>query len=237
MVSATVVIPTTGSDTLDKAISSVKSQTYQDIKCLVVIDGPDFTERAMKIIDRYSDVMVLQLPENTGANGFYGHRIYAASSYLINTDYVLYLDQDNWFTPDHVLTQLQNCVNNKLDWGYSLRGIYDKDGNFLLDDNCESLGKWPIFLSDTHFLVDTSCYCIKRDVIVRVGGAWYGGWGGDRMFYSVINHHFPNYATTGLHTLCYRVDGNAGSVNKDFFVQGNSVMQSRYPDGYPWHGN
>jgi len=235
MKSVTVVIPTTGSATLEKAIASVKSQMFPNIRCWVVIDGPNYVAPTLSITQKFPDIDIMAIPENTGANGFYGHRIYAATSFLINTDYVLFLDQDNWMTPEHVTTLVDNCERKGLDWSYSLRSIHDKDGNYLLDDNCESLGKWPIYLSDQHHLVDTSCYCVKKEVITRVGGAWYAGWGGDRQFYQTISHYFPKFGTTGRHSLCYRLDGNVGSVNKEFFENGNVLMSKKYPNGYPWH--
>ena len=233
--SALVVIPTTGDPNLEVAINSVVNQTYANLDCLVVIDGPEFIDTAMSIIKKYPTVRYMTLPWNTGANGFYGHRIYAASSYIINHDYWLALDQDNWMLPNHVETQVKNCIERQLDWSYSLRRIHAPTGEYLLDDNCESLGRWPIFLSDQHYLVDTSCYCVKREVIVQIGGAWYGGWGGDRQFFANISRYFPKFDTTGLHTLCYRVDGNPGSVNQDFFVQGNAVMAQRYGEQFPWN--
>lgn len=235
MKSVTVVIPTTGSATLEKAIASVKSQMFPNIRCWVVIDGPNYVAQTLSITQKFPDIDIMAIPENTGANGFYGHRIYAATSFLINTDYVSFLDQDNWMNPEHVTTLVDNCERKSLDWSYSLRSIHDKDGNYLLDDNCESLGKWPIYLSDQHHLVDTSCYCVKKEVITRVGGAWYAGWGGDRQFYQTISHYFPKFGTTGRHSLCYRLDGNTGSVNREFFENGNMLMNKKYPNGYPWH--
>jgi glycosyltransferase involved in cell wall biosynthesis len=232
--SATVIIATTGARILEDALLSVTTQDHKDTRCWVVIDGPQFVAQTLAITERFPNVGIMALPENTGANGFYGHRIYAAASFLVNSDYIMYLDQDNWMAPTHVSTQINNCETNGLDWGYSLRSIWDKHGNYLLDDNCESLGNWPIYLSDQHHLVDTSCYCIRREVITRIGGAWYGGWGGDRQFFAAISQYFPKYGTTGKHTLCYRLDGNTGSVNQDFFVQGNAAMEKRYPGGFPW---
>jgi glycosyltransferase involved in cell wall biosynthesis len=193
--SATVIIAATGSPTLADAIGSILIQSHRDTIVWVVIDGPEFTNQVKLITDRYPTIKILQLPENTGANGFYGHRIYAASCFLVNTDYVLFLDEDNYFTPNHISSQINNCENNNLDWSYSLRRIYDKTGTYLIDDNCESLGKWPIYLSDQHFLVDTSSYCIRREVAIRVGSVWYGGWGQDRQFYSAISKSFPKFDT------------------------------------------
>ena len=92
MSTATVVISSTGSDTLSDAIGSVLTQTHRKTTVWVVVDGPEFADKAKTITDRYPLVKTMVLPENTGAQGFYGHRIYAATSFLINTDYVLFLD-------------------------------------------------------------------------------------------------------------------------------------------------
>lgn len=234
MSTVTVVIPTTGADTLDQAIQSVRSQTHEDIRCWVVIDGPQFANAARGIASRYPDIRVMQLPENVGADGFYGHRVYAATSFLINTDYVLFLDQDNWFDRDHVSTMIQTMESRNADWAYSLRRVCGRDGTYLLDDDCESLGHWPAWVNDQAYLVDTSCYCLKRDVVTKIGAAWYGKWGQDRVFLANAKHYFPAHACTGRATLNYRLDGNPGSVTQDFFVQGNAAMRQRYPGGFPW---
>lgn len=232
--SALVVIPTTGSASLRDAVSSVINQTHDNVTCLVVIDGPQFEARAIQILEEFPDVRSMVLPWNVGGNGWYGHRIYFMSAPLMEQDYWFALDQDNWFEPTHVSSMIDSCETNAWQWCHSLRKIYNANGDYICDDDCESLGRFPIYLSDQHHLVDTSTYCIRKDVIVMMSPAWYSGWGGDRRFYSAISHHAPGFGCTGKSTLCYRLDGNPGSVNADFFKQGNAVMASRYPNGYPW---
>lgn len=235
MSTATIVIAATGSNELAKAVESALLQTHPNTKVWVVIDGPQFTDAVNTVLEgNLKYVEILQLPENTGANGFYGHRIYAAASHLINTDYVLYLDQDNYFDIDHVESQIAAIESNNWQWGHSLRKIVDKTGTYLCNDDCESLGRWPIYLSDSHHLVDTSSFCIKREVITQIGSVWHWGWGGDRRFLSAISQHFPQWGTTGQYTLNYRLDGNPNSVNKEFFDNGNRIMYERYNGNYPW---
>lgn len=235
MASATVVIPTTGADTLRDALTSVQAQTHKDLRYWVVVDGPEYEEAARRITMEFHGAKVMVLPENVGGGGWYGHRTYAAVSYLINTDYLLLLDQDNWMEPNHVESMVGTCEVRNLEWCHSLRRIFDGDGNHLCDDNCESLGRHPAWMNDQVHLVDTSCYCIRRDVAARIGGAWYGKWGQDRVFLATAQHHFPNWTCTGQHTINYRLDGNPGSVTREFFDQGNAVMRQRYPNGFPWH--
>lgn len=238
---ALVVIPTVGSAKLRDSLHSAVSQSFfhaGSMDVWVVVDGPQYRDKTEQILagmqglDRNVNLMVL--PANTGAGGFYGHRIYAAVSYLFNHDYVLYLDEDNWYDTDHVSSMVSACESNMWVWCHSLRKIFDQNRNYVCDDDCESLGRWPIYLSDSHHLVDTSTYCIRRDVIVNVAPAWYNGWGGDRMFYSVISRHYPNFGCTGRPTVNYRLDGNAGSVTSEFFINGNAIMRQRHGGSYPW---
>jgi len=232
--SALIVIPTTGSPTLEDAVSSALAQTYGNLDVWAIIDGPDFKQSAEQILSKYPSVKTMVLPVNTGANGWYGHRIYAAVSFLFDHDYILYLDQDNFFEPMHVETMISACETNNWHWCYSLRKIYDSNKKYICDDDCESLGRYPIYLSDSHHLVDTSTYCIRKEVIVNLAPAWYSGWGGDRRFYSIISQHVPNFGCTKSATVCYRLDGNTNSVNADFFLKGNETMRQRYPGGFPW---
>lgn len=176
----------------------------------------------------------MQLPENTGGGGFYGHRIYAAVGHLVNTDYVLLLDQDNFMDPSHVDSLIAVIERKGWQWAHSLRKIVDKDGSYLCLDDCESLGRWPVYVSDQHHLVDTSCYCIKREVFAQVCAAWHWGWGGDRRFLGAISQHFTSWGTSGLYTLNYRLDGNANSVNREFFDNGNAVTYGKHNGNYPW---
>ena len=167
-----------------------------------------------------------------GANGFYGHRIYAAFTHLINTKYLLYLDQDCVFRPDHVESCIDTIESGGLDWCYSLRDIFTKNFEFICHDDCESLGKWKTYHGINH--IDTNCYCLKTEIAIKLASVWHGGWGQDRVFLSAISQHFPKWDCTGKYSVGYRVDGNAGSVNGDFFINGNKIMNQKYFGQFPW---
>lgn len=232
--SALVVIPTTGSQQLTDALTSISTQTYKNLSCLVVIDGPEHADATHAILKYFPWVKSMSLPWNIGANGWYGHRTYFLSAALIEENYWFALDQDNWFDADHVESMIDACETKNWHWCHSLRKIYDPGKNFVCLDNCESLGRYPIFLNEQAHLVDTSTYCLKKEVIVSLASAWYSGWGGDRRFYAAISQHVPNFGCTKKHSVCYRLDGNPNSVNADFFIQGNQIMKQRYPQGFPW---
>jgi glycosyltransferase involved in cell wall biosynthesis len=237
----TVITPTIGSKKLLDAITSVATQSY---KCnhMIVIDGPEFVEDVLgiiditKMMDPKPNIQVVVSPENTGANGFNGQRIYAAYPHLINSDYILFLDEDNWYEPDHVATLIGTIERDNLDFAYSLRKIFDVNKNYLIDDNCESLGKWPIFFThdNPQFLIDTSSYCFTKKFIQKTCHLWHSGaWGEDRRYYYSVKDH-AKYNTSGKHTLCYRLEGNPKSVTEDFFKQGNQTQQQHYKGNFPW---
>ena len=228
---ATVIIPTTGATEVRTAIESVLNQTYPTT-CYVICDGDQFRGKVKTILDDYPQVKSCYLPINVGAKGFYGHRVYAAFTHLVDTEYVMYLDQDNWLHPNHV----ESCVNTireqKLDWCYSLRQIHKKDGTFVCNDDCESLGKWQTYHGMHH--IDTNSYCLKTEIAVKLASAWHGGWGQDRVFLQAVTQHFPKWDCTKEYTVHYRVDGGTGSVNAGFFINGNEVMNKKYNGVFPW---
>ena len=231
-----VVTPTIGSEHLKQCLESVEKQTYKNLTHYVFIDGCQYEPKIKELIKDFSKTRYVELEENIG-RGWYGHRVYAASSFLVNADVICYLDEDNWYEPCHV-QKLVDKIQSGNDWAYSLRKIFNKDGEYLCDDNCESLGKWPVYFNDKVFHIDTSSFAVKRDIAVRIGHAWYGQWGADRQFFSNLSMHFPKFDCTHAHTLSYRLDGNPNSVTKDFFDQGNEVMRKKYGEKFPWkNGN
>jgi glycosyltransferase involved in cell wall biosynthesis len=235
--SATVIIPTTGSPEVIEAIKSVLDQTY-DTKCYIVCDGPDFSYTVKNMLrwvekhPNYRRIKLCNLPINVGANGFYGHRVYAAFTHLVDTEYVLYLDQDNWLKPNHVESCINTIKSKNLDWCYSLRDIYKKDGTLICHDDCESLGKWQTYHGVNH--VDTNSYCLKTEIGVKLASVWHGGWGQDRVFLQAISTHFKKWECTKQYTVNYRLDGNQGSVTKEFFDEGNKKMMEQYEGKLPW---
>ena len=228
-----VVTPTIASDLLEQCVSSVDNQTYKDLTHYIFIDGCQYEPKAREILVGSSKTRMIELEENVG-KGWYGHRVYAACSFLVNADIICYLDEDNWYEPNHV-EELVKAIQTGAQWAYSLRKIYDKHGNYICDDNCESLGKWPIYFNNDAYHIDTSSFAVRRDVAVNIGHAWYGQWGADRQFFSNLKKFFPNFECTGKHSMCYRLDGNANSVTKDFFEEGNKYTEEKYQGNYPWH--
>lgn len=227
-----VVTPTIGNPNLIDCLRSVENQTYKNLTHYVFIDGYEYRKPVFDMANEATKTKFVILEDNIG-KGWYGHRVYSACSFLVNADIICYLDEDNWYEPDHV-EKIVSKIQEGNDWVYSLRKIYDKDGKYLCEDNCESLGKWPIFQSGEHHHIDTSSFGIRRDIGVRIGHAWYGQWGADRQFFAAVKQHFTKWDCTNSYTSCYRLDGNEGSVTKEFFEQGNKINFDKYGGKFPW---
>jgi glycosyltransferase involved in cell wall biosynthesis len=219
-----VITPTTGKDTLREAVLSVQNQTIKT-EHLIVADGHDAAYDPYF----YSTSQRIILPENVGADGWYGHRVYAAMPLMVNADYILFLDEDNWFEPNHVETLLQKIKSKDLMWAYSLRKIVNESGQYVCDDDCESLGRYPTFYDHTLNFVDTNCYCFKREYLVRVAHNFYGQWGADRQFYNATSKLLPSFGCTGEATVNYRAPERLLGM----FKEGNEVMKKAYVD-LPW---
>jgi len=242
--SVCIITPTIGESELLDVIESVEKQTYRNIKHLIVCDGPDYFQKALNniTIGDQSRIQITTSPENTGGSGFYGHRIYAAYPHLLNEDYIAFLDADNWIEPNHIQTLVDTLESrNDLSFSYSFRKIFDKEKNFITDDDCESLGKWPVWPvldrpdDPVNYLIDTSSFLFKKDFIQQTCHLWHSGWGGDRKFlHEVITNRNVQYEASKQHTLCYRLGGNQGSVGKNFFIKGNEATLQYYKGNLPW---
>ena len=230
-----VITPTTGKSTVNQAIESVRNQSIKTEHLIVVDGGGDISDRFSnmllnKISPNYENPLQwLTLPENVGGNGWYGHRVYAAMPLMVNADYILFLDEDNWFEPNHVETMIDKIKSKDLMWSYSLRRIIDERGQYVSDDDCESLGRFPTFYDHTLNFVDTNCYCFKREYLVRVAHNFYGQWGADRGFYKAAATNLPAFGCTGEATVNYRAPDRLLSM----FREGNEAMKKTYVD-LPW---
>ena len=229
-----VVTPTIGSEHLNQCLDSVQNQTYENLTHYIFLDGEEHFQKIYpQALDKTKrQIKSIGLQENVG-KGWYGHRVYAACSFLVNADVICYLDEDNWLEPNHVET-IVNKLESGFDWTYSFRNIHDKNGEFICEDNCESLGKWPVYVNPSVYHIDTSTFGVRRSIATAVGHAWYGQWGADRQFFSALKKYFPNFEGTRQYTSNYRLDGNPKSVTKEFFIEGNELTLEAHNGEYPW---
>lgn len=239
--SAVVITPTTGMPELSKAMDSTEGQPCEH---WIVIDGAEHAEKAAELIwaKQYTNKKIILLPENTGKPKnhwskhedliYYGHRIYAGVAHFVNAEYILFLDEDNWYEPNHVETMLQMMKHRQHEWCYSLRKCTDWEGNFLCNDDCDSLG---VFASWKNInFVDMNCYCFKTEFLLKISPHLESpNYNTDRKIYrqAVSNcKDFDSYGCTGLYTVNYRARKNI----QNFFLEGNEFMKQLYNGNFPW---
>jgi glycosyltransferase involved in cell wall biosynthesis len=230
----TIVTATTCTDYLKQNINSVINQTYDNIQHLIVVDGRHLDKLNYDIA---SDVIVL--PYATGTEQYNGHRIYGAATYLAKGDYIMYLDEDNWLEPNHVESLVNILKDTPNSYACSLRKITDMDGNFICNDDCESLGNWESVIND--FFVDVNCFFLPKKLALQLTPIWYRRARHpedqpevDRALTSVLRYNTIQCLVSGEYTVNYRAGNRADSVQAQFFLKGNEIMKQKYNGEYPW---
>jgi glycosyltransferase involved in cell wall biosynthesis len=233
----TIVTPTTGNPCVVRALESASRQSYKNIQHLVFIDGPQCPSETRSTIRKYG-VDVIELPYATGKERFNGHRMYGASVFLGKGDYFCFLDEDNWLDAEHVESLVDVVASKGCSWAFSLRKIVDLDGNFICNDDCESLGKWPSVRGD--YFIDVGCFFLSRPIAVQSCPVWFrkarepGMPSVDCLLTEILRERTTNYETTGRYTLNYRAGNTALSVRKEFFLRGNEEMLKKFNGRLPW---
>jgi glycosyltransferase involved in cell wall biosynthesis len=216
---------------LEQCVASISSQTYK-AKHYILCDGDWDDYIAIRWL--YPTLKVCYWDAKIGGNGYAGQRWYAAAPQLITEDVTFFCNDDDWYKPDHVKS-IMDKIDEGYDWAYSLRSIYDKDGQLLFDDNCEALGE----LHDTwnipgHHFVDWCMWGMKTDYLKQLAILLNKPDPQvDRQFYQAATRIVPNFTATGKHTFCFRMGGSCG-VQPEFFIEGNKRILEKFNNKLPW---
>jgi hypothetical protein len=184
--------------------------------------------------DDYPYVETVYLPNNNGKDGYAMAPVFAMAPYVVNEDVVFFLDDDNWYEPDHIESLVTLIEEHSLAWAYSLRKIVDDAGTFICEDNCESLGINPN--ATGHYLVDNSCYAVRTAIARQHSHAWFVPIVSDRNFQRALMEAKLSTGTTGKHTINYRLSNDGGGgMNKEAFIGNNEYMQYKHGGKtFPW---
>jgi len=230
---AAVVTVTTGKrmEELKNCAQSIANQTYP-VEHYILCDG-DYHQYEM-INSYFTNANVCYWAKPIGGNGYAGQRWLAAAPQLITEDVTFFCNDDDWFDPDHVKS-IMDKIDEGYDWAYSLRSVYDKDGQFLFDDNCEALGE----LHDTwnipgHRFVDWCMWGMKTDYLKQLAILLNRPDPTvDRQFYQAATRIVPNFTSTNKHTFNFRLGGSCG-VQPEFFIEGNKRILEKFNNKLPW---
>jgi len=213
-----IVTVTVVRQTLPQALRSVFTQRFSGrIQVLVGVDrwvgDRAMAEQLRAEAPSHVAVTLLDLGYSTSQrNGgvypsHFGGALKTILSYAANSRYVTYLDDDNWYAPDHVATMLEAVAGKA--WAFSLRHFVDAEsGTPLCPDTWESLGPdRGVYANAQGGFVDTNCYFIDKLACNDVFPEWAmtrfaGGTGGDRQVLEKLRGR--PFGTNGAHTVFYR---------------------------------
>ena len=166
-----IIVPTRNeSEFINKSLSSVLTQEYDDYELIVVCDDCDFwEEKYVKQMDPH----ILVVSVNYHRDGLARN----AGLDVAKGDWILFLDDDDWLMHEYVLQMLDEVIG--------------KNGEDILNFSFvwKNVGYKQQTLSE--LFVMAWCRCYKRDFI---GGARFSDkqYGSDKDFYEALMQKKPN---------------------------------------------
>ena len=196
-----VVIPTVLRPSLVPAIESIFSQAFNGrIQILIGVDKPLGDLEML-------DAVCARAPPNCIVQMLYpgystsvrhgglcdardGGALRSILSYMANAPLIAYLDDDNWWGPNH-LASLARAIE-PVDWAFSLRWFVNPETlHPVCIDRWESVGpEAGIFLEAFGGFVDPNCLMIKRTTCAEVIPWWTVPLRGDPKGMSADRHIF-----------------------------------------------
>ena len=217
-----VVIPTILRPSLVRAVRSIYKQDLSGrIQLLIGIDKRLGNAECL-------DVIVAEAPENVSLSifdpgystsvrhgGVYSNRFSGALrtilSYAANSKYVAYLDDDDWWSRDH-LSSLLSAVQGK-DWAFSNRWLVDQETGWpICKDEWDSVGpgkginreRFGGFVSPSNLLLDKeACHFVLPSWSLS---PFKDGTGEDRLVFKELLRH-DSWAGSGKHSCYYEMPG------------------------------
>ena len=207
----TIITPTTNHKGLHKAMDSVG---LQNINHIVVWDGVQFPFPCD--LPEYPRTKHITLPFNTGRNqitgkvAYHGHRIYCAMTFLLNTKWVMFLDEDNTITPDFADRIGQAIEQYPMSPAITFRrNIVTEAGEMIGLDDFESI---PEEFADTGTVIWNTKYFARH----IAGESFDTKYGNDRQCHSLlvaqnaspiphIKQYLLNYTTPERNEAFFRI--------------------------------
>lgn len=179
----TVVMPSILRPTINEAIASIFAQKFSGrVQLLIGIDTPTgdlrIVEPACRKLPPHHVVQIYYPGYSTSRRhlgmhlAWDGGALRTISSYLANSRYVAYLDDDNWYADDH-LSSLYDAIQGH-DWAYSLRWyVHPVSRRPICEDTWESIGPRSDGTEfDSTGWVDPNCLVIDKIACEAVLSWW-----------------------------------------------------------------
>jgi glycosyltransferase involved in cell wall biosynthesis len=156
-----VVIPTTGRPELERAVNSARAQQGVNIRLHVILDAP---QRADAVAHLLNDGELTVTAGRIGGAASRNVGLAASAS-----DFVAYLDDDDWWAPSKLATQVRIAQELSAGLVLSAAVMHESDGGTrLLPDTTPVAGALGDYLALRpklkygHGLVQSSCFLVQR---------------------------------------------------------------------------
>lgn len=150
---------------LCRAISSVLSQTYQNIELIVVDDASD--DGTEKTCSSYP-LVYIKIPREESRGGNYARNLGIKSSH---GTYVAFLDDDDYWFPDKIEKQYMLITEKKCNLVYCARNVEIIDGDKTTTQLHSVKNQYPHDVSKEILFgvcTVTSCMMARRDALFMV---------------------------------------------------------------------
>ena len=233
-----VVIPTILRPSLARALASVFAQEFAGrIQILVGIDKPqgpiEMLDATCRTAPSHCTVQALYPGYSTSVRhggvceACDGGALRTILSYLANAPLIAYLDDDNWWGPQHLAT-LARAIE-PVDWAFSLRWfVHPETARPICVDQWESIGPGGGVYESSGGWVDPNCLMIKRMECAPVIPWWTvplpgdrNGMSADRLVFEYLRTHRKS-AGTGEASAFYVLDPADGMHSKRLEIMGDA---------------
>jgi hypothetical protein len=218
-----VVMTTTLRSTIANAVQSIFHQRFAgSVQILIGIDASigDATraeQLCLSLPDRHSVLLFYPGYSTSFRHGGLhaardGGSLRTILSYLANSRYVAYLDDDNWWSEDH-LSALYSVLSGGAEWAYTLRWFVHPDSRRpICRDDWESVGPGGGHFSKAGGWVDPNCLAIDK-IACEATLPWWSipmrnspeGMDADRNVFRILRTRFRG-ASTGRHSVFYQIN-------------------------------
>jgi glycosyltransferase involved in cell wall biosynthesis len=145
---------------LEQAVQSCKNQSYPIHKIVIVFNGP--------VISNIDNTIAIDLKTKTSAS--IARNIGAAN--CLESDYLCFLDADDYFHPNKIKKQLHACLESNLDFCFT-EAIKVNESSAILEEfkykqNASSSEELKKILPYDNVLVNSSVM-VKKDSFIRAG--------------------------------------------------------------------
>jgi hypothetical protein len=214
-----VVMPTVLRSTIMDAIQSVFNQRFEGtVQLLIGIDAGNCelarVEELCRSIPNRQSVLLFYPGYSTSRRhgGLHATRdggsLRTVLSYLANSRYIAYLDDDNWWSEDHLST-MHSVLSGGAEWAYALRWfVHPGSRQPICKDEWESVGPGMGCFNDW---VDPNCLAIDK-IACEAALRWWSipqpnsneARDADRNVFRILSTEFRG-APTNRHSVFYEI--------------------------------